>query len=181
MCARVKRRSCPPSHGHVRENYWSKLGKSPEPKAGAERSSVKVDRHSWGSYLQHSCYLRAPPCPKVTQAQGRTVESHFSAKGCRPDIHFWWTTLMPFRLKLPKPQKKLHNTSAAHAMTKAASANQTRSHICALIHNTRGVPSGSISRQGVWGPQQGLGRDTQGQRDGVLFQHMLNQLPRSHT
>lgn len=94
--------------------------------------SGKVKCKSWQAFLgllsPTLVLLPCPPppfVPKWHRARGRTVESHFSAKGCRPDIHFWWTTLMPFRLKLPKPQKKLHNTSAArrqkqHLLTRHA-------------------------------------------------------------
>lgn len=81
-----------------------------------------------------------------------------------------------FQTEAPKLQKGSAAclTTKQHLLTRHAA---TFAH----LYNTREVPNGSISRQGVWGPQQGLGRDTQGQRDGVLFQHMLNQLPRSHT
>lgn len=85
-----------------------------------------------------------------------------------------------FQTEAPKLQKALHNASAACVTTKQHLLTRHTATF-AHLYNTREVPNASISRQGVWGPQQGLGRDTQGQRDGVLFQHMLNQLPCSHT
>lgn len=115
----------------------------------------KVKCKSWQAFLGLlSPILVLPPCPPSHRAQERTVARHFSAKGCRPDINFWWTTLMPFRLK-PRSYKRRSTTRATkqHLLTRHGA---TFAH----LYNTRGVPNGSISRQGVWGPQQGLGRDT---------------------
>lgn len=142
------------------------MEKSTETAAIMQRSSVKVVRHSYGSskaisYHPEHADITLPPWPLLPCDTGQR-EGQWRAtvwlNWRKPGINFWWTALMPFR---PEPRsykaffitralRGRRNDKAAHLLTRHAA-------VYAHIYNTRGVPNGSISRQGVWGPQQGPG------------------------